>query len=237
MKKKLTSVAVVLFLCLLTAIATLFWQGYVRCKRELQAKPLEAAVTAYTGDRDYVAYEDIDEDFVNAVISVEDKRFFRRNGYDFIALCRALYHNFLAKGMVEGGSTISEQIAKNLYFGGYVNGLEEKMGEIFVLFELEKTYSKEELFALYVNMNYYGDSYWGIKAAADGYYDVSCSDLTLAQAAILAGLPNAPSVYQLSTGYELAKQRQEWVLQTMCNNGYITEKEAAEALKEDVRPK
>ena len=89
---------------------------------------------------------------------------------------------------------------------------------------------------MYVNMNYYGDSYYGISQVAKGYYDASAGDLTLAQAAILAGLPNAPSVYQLSTGYELAKQRQEWVLKTMLDNGWISEEERIQALQEDVHP-
>ena len=235
--KTLKRLCGILLLCLLSVIVTLFGQGYVRYKREIQAKPMEEAVAAYTSDPDYVPFAEIDEDFVNAVIAVEDKRYFTRKGYDVIALCRALYHNFLARGMVEGGSTITEQIAKNLYMDGYVTGLEEKTAEIIIMLELEKVFSKEELFALYANMNYYGDGYWGIKDAAEGYYDADCSDLSLAQAAILAGIPNAPSIYQLSTGYEGARSRQEWVLQTMCNNGFITKEEAGKALEEDVKPK
>ena len=235
--KTLKRLCGILLLCLLSVIVTLFGQGYVRYKREIQAKPMEEAVAAYTSDPDYVPFAEIDEDFVNAVIAVEDKRYFTRKGYDVIALCRALYHNFLARGMVEGGSTITEQIAKNLYMEGYVTGLEEKTAEIIIMLELEKVFSKEELFALYANMNYYGDGYWGIKDAAEGYYDADCSDLSLAQAAILAGIPNAPSIYQLSTGYEGARSRQEWVLQTMCNNGFITKEEAGKALEEDVKPK
>ena len=234
MTKRLTRIFGALSLCVLTALVTLFGQGYVRYQREVRALPLEEAVRAYTGDPDHVPYEQIDEDFVHAVISVEDKRFFERKGYDFIALCRALYHNFLAGGMVEGGSTITEQIAKNLYMNGYVSGLEEKVAEIFILFALEKNFSKEELFALYANMNYYGDGYWGIKEAAEGYFGCETDDLDLAKAAILAGIPNAPAIYQLSTGYEEAKKRQEWVLQTMVNNSYITEEEMTEALMEDV---
>ena len=157
-----------------------------------------------------------------------------RKGYDFVALGRALYHDLLAGEIIEGGSTITEQIAKNLYLGGYINGMEEKIAGIYLLFDLEEHYSKQELLALYVNMNYYGDSYYGIAQAAKGYYDASAGDLTLAQAAMLAGLPNAPSAYQLSTGYELAKQRQEWVLKTMQDNGCITEEEKRQALQEDV---
>lgn len=236
MTRKLTRIFGALSLCVLTALVTLFGQGYVRYRRELDEVPLEEATGVYTGNTDYVSYEEIDEDFVHAVISVEDKRFFERKGYDLIALCRALYHNFLAKDFVEGGSTITEQIAKNLYMEGYVSGLEEKTAEIFILFALEKKYSKEELFALYANMNYYGDGYWGIREAAKGYYGCDPDDLSLGQATILAGIPNAPAIYQLSTGYDGAKERQEWVLQTMVNNRYISEEEMAQALAEDVHP-
>ena len=167
---------------------------------------------------------------------MEDKRFFTRKGYDYVALFRAIYHNLKARDVIEGGSTICEQIAKNLYLEGYVEGLEEKMAEIFIMKDLEDAYSKEELFALYANMNYYGDGYWGISEAARGYYGLDCSDMSLAKAAILAGIPNAPAIYQLSSGYEDAKGRQAWVLKTMVNNGYISEEEMDEALKEDVHP-
>ncbi|MBQ6559959.1 MAG: transglycosylase domain-containing protein [Erysipelotrichaceae bacterium] len=237
MRKHLLRVFGILLLIFTVAAGTLLYQGYFRYQREIEALPVKDAVESYTLKKDYVPYEELDEDFINAVIAVEDKRFFTRKGYDFIALGRALYHDLQAGEIVEGGSTITEQISKNLYLGGYINGMEEKIAGIFLLFDLEKHYSKEELLALYVNMNYYGDSYHGISEAAKGYYDASASDLSLARAAILAGLPNAPSVYQLSDGYDKAKERQEWVLQTMCNNGYITESEVAEALQEDVRPR
>ena len=108
-----------------------------------------------------------------------------------------MYHNLKAGELIEGGSTICEQIAKNLYLGGYVDGLEEKTAEIFLMKDLEKAFSKEELFALYANMNYYGDGYWGIRAACAGYYDLGPGELSVAKAAMLAGIPNAPSLYQL----------------------------------------
>lgn len=236
MNKKLFRIFLFLLLILGVVLVTLFGQGYFRYERETEVMPLDKAVEAYTGKDDYVPYDQIDQDFVHAVVSVEDKRFFERKGYDLIALCRALYHNFLAKDFVEGGSTISEQIAKNLYLGGFINGLEEKTAGIFLMMALEQKYSKEELFALYANMNYYGDGYWGIGEAAEGYYGCSADDLSLGQAAILAGIPNAPAIYQLSDGYEQAKERQAWVLQTMVNNNYISEEEMAEASAEDVHP-
>ena len=235
MRKFIRKLFLIFLLIFVIVMTTLLSQGYVRYEREIKNKPLDQAVDEYRNKENYVEFEDIDDDFVKAVISVEDKRYFDRKGYDIIALFRALYHDFLAKDIVEGGSTISEQIAKNLYLGGYVNGMEEKMAEIYLMLDLEKHYSKQELFALYANMNYYGDGYYGIYDASMGYYHNSPSDLSLAKAAMLAGIPNAPSIYQLSSGYELAKERQEWVLYTMLNNGYISENEYDNALKEDVK--
>lgn len=236
MKKKPFRIVLVLLLILGALLAVIFIQGYFRYKEEINNLPLETAVKTYTDKTNYVPFDQINKNFVNAVISVEDKRFFERRGYDLIALVRALYHNLLAKDLIEGGSTITEQIAKNLYLGGYIGGLQDKTAGIFLMRALEQKYSKEELFALYVNMNYYGDGYWGISEAAKGYYNCDVKDLTLGQAAILAGIPNAPAIYQLSDGYELAKERQEWVLQTMVNNRYISNEEMKKALAEDVRP-
>lgn len=236
MKKKPFRIVLVLLLILGALLAVIFIQGYFRYKEEINNLPLETAVKTYTDKTNYVPFDQINKNFVNAVISVEDKRFFERRGYDLIALVRALYHNLLAKDLIEGGSTITEQIAKNLYLGGYIGGLQDKTAGIFLMRALEQKYSKEELFALYVNMNYYGDGYWGISEAAKGYYNCDVKDLTLGQAAILAGIPNAPAIYQLSDGYELAKERQEWVLQTMVNNCYISNEEMKKALAEDVRP-
>ena len=131
---------------------------------------------------------------------------------------------------------VREKLVELLREVQYLGGLEEKIAEIFLMNDLEREYSKKELFALYANMNYYGDGYWGIHDACKGYYDQSPNDLSLAKAAILAGIPNAPAIYQLSDGYEKAKERQAWVLQTMVNNDYISSLEAEEAKKEDVRP-
>ncbi len=234
MKHAVRRILLLIIVVFLLVAGGLLRQGYVRYQEEIAANPIEKSVAHYTEQENYVRFEDIDEDFVHAVISVEDKRFFERKGYDFIALFRALYANFRARRLVEGGSTISEQIAKNLYLNGKVIGIEDKMAEIWLMFHLEKVYTKEELFALYANMNYYGDGHWGIRQAAEGYFDVSPSDLTLAEAAMLAGIPNAPAIYQLSTGYELAKERQEWVLSTMVRNGYISEEESAAAAAEPI---
>lgn len=235
MKKFLKSLLIILLVSILGISAYIYHNASNLYKDLTTVLPIEKAVNKYVKPS-LLDFEDIDKDFVNAVISVEDKRFFQRKGYDYIALFRAIYNNIVYREFVEGGSTISEQIAKNLYFEHYPRGLDEKLCEILIMHDLEDKYSKEELFALYANMNYYGDGYWGLKRAAWGYYGKKANDLSLAQAAMLAGIPNAPGAYQLSSGYDLAKNRQEKVLLTMVNNGYISEEEKANALLEDVKP-
>ena len=235
-KKIVLKFLLVIFALLLAAGVFLFALGRLRADEVISQKPITVAVEEYTGTEKYVTYEEIDPDFVNAVIAVEDKRFFTRRGLDWIALARAVIENIQAGALVEGGSTISQQIAKNLYFGFQRTGIKDKVAEIFVMADLEEKYSKEELFALYASMNYYGDQYYGLSEAAKGYYGTTASDLTLAQAAMLAGLPNAPSVYQLSSGFDLAKKRQEKVLQCMYSNDFIDEEEFKKALQEDVSP-
>ena len=125
MRKKLFWIFPVLLMMLAVFTAIIFRQGYLRYKKEVEDLPLDEAVRFYTETDNYVPYDQIDQDFINAVISVEDKRFFDREGYDLVAWCRAMYHNFKAKGFVEGGSTITEQIAKkgfrfaHFHKGGY----------------------------------------------------------------------------------------------------------------------
>ena len=235
MKKLLKTACTLLITLLIVFCSFTYLKAYNLYKTKINELSIEDAVKKYTYNR-YLTFDEIDEDFVNAVIAVEDKRFFDRKGYDYIALIRAIYNNIIFRDFVEGGSTITEQIAKNLYLERTPRDLDEKICEILIMYDLEEKYTKEELFALYANMNYYGDGYWGLKQAARGYYGVHANNLSLAQAAMLAGIPNAPSAYQLSSGYELAKNRQEKVLTTMVNNNMISETQKQEALLEDVRP-
>ena len=235
MKRLLKTICLLLIMLLIVLSSYTYVRARHLYNTKISELSIEDAVKQYTYNK-YLTFDEIDEDFVNAVVSVEDKRFFDRKGYDYIALIRAIYNNIIFREFVEGGSTITEQIAKNLYLERTARSLEEKICEIMIMYDLEEKYSKEELFALYANMNYYGDGYWGLKNAARGYYKAQANDLSLAKAAILAGIPNAPSAYQLSTGYELAKNRQEKVLTTMVNNNIISEQEKAEALLEDVTP-
>jgi monofunctional glycosyltransferase len=239
MKKKshvVRNTILALLAVLLLAGGALVRRGYVTYRQVTSETSVVEAATPYFSSSSYTSFKDLNENFVNAVVAVEDQRFFRRYGFDWVALCRALLNNLEAGSIVEGASTISQQIAKNLYFSDTPRGIEEKVAEVFIMYDLEKTYSKASLLALYVSMNYYGDGCWGIASAAEGYYGVTPAELDLAQSAMLAGIPNAPSAYQLSTGYDLAMQRMKKVLTRMVEEDYITQEEMDAALQEDMHP-
>lgn len=227
-----------IFLSILFLILTVFghtlYQGYRTYKIAISKQSIVDAVQTYREKPNYVDYASIDSDFIHAIIAIEDRRFFLREGIDWRALFRAALRNLKANQAVEGGSTITQQIAKNLYFVRQKRGIYEKIAEVYIMYDLEHLFSKEELLALYSNMNYYGDGYWGIHDAADGYFHTSADQLSIAQASLLAGIINAPSAYQLSTGYDLALQRQKKVLQAMRDTNYISADEYQEAQSEKI---
>lgn len=230
MIKKLKKVLIAFFLVLAIAASGVFIAGFNLYRQKIESTPLPVAVEPYISSERYSPFEEIDPDFVDAVVAIEDKRYFKRDGYDWIALFRAIINNYRAKRFVEGGSTIGEQVAKNLYFYGEERGLLEKIAEVFLMNAIEDAYSKEDVFALYASMNYYGDGYWGLKEASRGYFEKQCNDLSIPEAAILAGIPNAPAILQLSTGYDKAKDRQEKILKKMLEEGYISEDEYDQSL-------
>lgn len=232
LRRLLILTAVILFVCVGSILNT----GWVRYRRAIEEMPLKTAVDAVRASRNYVPFDQIDRDYVNAVVAVEDKRFFSRSGFDYAALVRAMINNFRQGKAIEGGSTIPQQTAKNLYFigRGKTRGVPEKVAEVFLMYDMEEQYTKQDILALYAALNYYGDGYWGLDHASRGYYGVPSSDLTIAQSAMLAGIPNAPSVYQLSSGYDLALSRQRRVLSNMRREGYLSEEDYQEALNEDV---
>ena len=165
-------------------------------------------------------FEDLPEFYVNAVTATEDKDFWGHKGIDPSAIIRAILHDIRELGFVEGGSTITMQNAKNLYYT-QEKRLERKAAEIFAAFEIEDKLSKEQIFELYVNTIYFGSNYYGIYAASMGYYGVPPERLTDERCAVLAGIPQAPSVYSPDENPDLAQQRAEQVLDRMRECGYI----------------
>ena len=166
----------------------------------------------------FTQYEDLPEFYINAVISVEDHRFRRHPGIDPIAICRAAWTDIKAMSFVEGGSTITQQLAKNMLFT-QDKKMERKMAEVFAVLDIEREYSKEEILELYVNTSSFGSGYYGIYAAAEGYFGKPPSELTDYESAMLAGVPNAPSMYSPDVSMEQASQRVGQVLRSMVEYG------------------
>ena len=133
---------------------------------------------------------------------------------------------------MEGGSTITQQVAKNLYFiGTDTNSMYRKIAEIFMAYDLEKNYQKDEILEFYVNTIYFGDGYYGIEEACQGYLKKTSKDMTLYEATMMAGIPNAPSVYAPTANMNLTLSRQKKVISTMVENEYLTQEQADELVK------
>lgn len=228
--RRLISTILVLLLILCGVIGGI---GYMEYKNAMEENPLVEKIMEIQNQEDYVQYEDISEDFLNGLVAIEDQRFYEHNGVDYIALLRTLWANIQAKDILGGGSTLTQQLAKNLYFMDSTRPT-RKIAEIFVAYDLEKMLEKEEILEIYANIVYYGDNYYGIYEASYGYFHVDPSNLSLAQASMLAGLPQAPSVYALSNNNAASYTRQEEVLKAMLKHGYIDTDELVEALRSEL---
>lgn len=199
--------------------------GFCYYSNALKEKPLISRIEEITKQEHYTPFEELPKNYVNAVIAVEDHRYYSHGAIDPIGIARAFYTNIRDGEFDEGGSTITQQVAKNVIFN-QDKTLIRKLGEIFAAYDLEKNYSKDEIFALYVNSSYFGEGYYCIYNASQGYYDKNPKDLNLDEASMLAGIPNAPSVYSPTVNPELSKKRQRHVLNKMVEYGYISQEEA-----------
>lgn len=200
-------------------------KGYEAYQEAVDNISLEDKVASIREKDSFTEYEELPEIYVQAVMAVEDKRFERHIGVDFIAICRAVRNDILAGSFVEGGSTITQQLAKNLYFS-QDKDLVRKVAEVFVALDLERNYSKEEIFELYVNAIYFGDGYYDVASASEGYFGKEPEDMSDYECTLLAGIPNAPSVYAPTKNPGLAAKRQLKVVERMEACGYFSTEEA-----------
>lgn len=157
--------------------------------------------------------------------------FYNHSAIDLKSIFRAVLVNIKDQDFSEGGSTITQQVAKNVFYN-QKKELTRKVAEAFTAFDIEEQYSKRDVLEIYVNINYYGSGYYGIYDACKGYLDKVPEDMTLAECALLAGIPNAPSVYSPKENKDLSIKRQKIVLNSMLENNYITQKEYDDALEE-----
>lgn len=223
-----------LFLSILLVViligGTFTYQGYDLYKTAIDEISIEDKVEEIKGEKeDYVKFNELPQDYINAVVAVEDRRFFEHNGIDPISISRAVLKDIQTLSLAEGGSTITQQLAKNTYFTQRKE-FTRKIAEIFMAFEYEETCTKEEIFELYVNTIYFGDGYYCISDAAEGYFDKEVEEMDLYECTLLAGIPNAPSVYSPTKNPELARQRQAQVLNKMVKYNYLTQQKADELL-------
>jgi len=180
-----------------------------------------------------VPFEKIPKQLVQAFVAAEDASFFKHQGLDFQSILRAALKNVKAGGIAQGGSTITQQVAKKLLLTSE-RTFTRKFKEAILAWRMEKALTKEEILYLYLNQIYLGHRAYGVEAAAENYFDKNVEQLTLAESAILAGLPQAPSRYSPYRHYERAMKRQKYVLERMVKEGFITQIEADTAAVEEV---
>ena len=213
------------------SIALLFvGNGYDMYKQAIEQISVEDKIAEIKDKENYTNFSELPQMYKNAVIAVEDHRFYKHNGIDIIAIGRSAFNDIKAMSFVEGGSTITQQLAKNIYFT-QEKKIERKIAEVFMAFEIEKNCDKDEILELYLNTSYFGDGYYTPKEACRGYFNKELNEMTDYECILLAGIPNAPSVYAPTKNPELAKQRQKQVMKKMIEYGYLTEEEADNILK------
>ena len=244
--------ALVLIVVLLAGAAVLFYQVLLADlpRPDRPYSHVSAQSTLITDRSGRLLYEIIDPDgskqvplaladvplaCQQATIATEDSHFYEHPGVDPLAIVRAVWQNWRAGHTVSGGSTLTQQLARNLYLSDQERterSLRRKLREAWLAWRMERLYSKQDILALYLNTTYYGHFAVGIEAAAQAYFGMHAHELDLAQCALLAGLPQYPAGYNPIENPEAARQRQAVVLSLMVRDGYISLAQATDAGKE-----
>ncbi len=185
-------------------------------------------------NRELVPIDQIPTKVVNSFLAAEDDNFYEHNGVDYLGVVRAMLANIRAGRVVQGGSTITQQVAKQLLLSKE-RSITRKIKDFLLAQRIEEKFTKEEILYLYLNQVYLGGGYYGVKAAAHGYFDKELSEITVAQSALLAGLLVAPGKYSPYVNPKYAKIRQQYVLRRLKDTGKITVEQYKEALKEDIQ--
>ncbi len=193
-------------------------------------------ITALRSGKDayYLTYEELPRAAVDAMLATEDRKFYSHEGVDYLANLRALLELVRHKGVAtQGGSTITQQLARTIYLTNEVT-YERKLTEIFLAWELEELYTKNEILEFYLNNIYFANSFYGIQAAAEGYFGRSVKDLTLSETVFLCAIPNNPSLYDPLLRMEKTVERRDRMLKQMWEEGKIGEEEYQSAVTEEI---
>lgn len=227
--KLIWKILIVLLVLVVILFSVFFLIGYTTYSKALDEKPLVERVKEVSSMEHFVRFNDMADYYRNAVIAIEDHRYYEHGPIEIRSIARAIFNNIKSWDFVQGGSTITQQVAKNIILS-QEKTLSRKLAEVIAAFDLEKNYSKNEIFELYVNTANFGNGYIGIYAASMGYYNKEPKDLDLNEASMLAGVPNAPSIYAPNINPTLAKQRQAQVINAMLKYGYISNEQALEVI-------
>ena len=181
-----------------------------------------------------VKISQVPRDLQNAFVAVEDNRFYEHMGVDPRGIMRALWSNVRGQAISEGGSTITQQLAKNAYLT-QDRTLKRKVQEVFLALQLERQYTKQEILELYLNQIYFGQGAYGVQAAAKTYFGKNVEDLDLNECAMLAGIPKSPNYYSPTNNLQAAEERKSVVLDQMEKYGYINASQASKTKKEELK--
>ena len=231
--KKLIIIIIVIALIAVGIVGGKFvYEAHEMYKQKLEETQIEDKISEIRNNGKYTKLEEIPQIYKDAVLAVEDHRFYEHGAIDIISIGRAIYKDITTRSLAEGGSTITQQLAKNTYFT-QEKKMSRKISEIFMAREYEKNLTKDEILELYINTCYFGNGYYSLKEAAKGYFNKEVKDMTDYECIMLAGIPNAPSVYAPTKNPELAKQRQKQVADAMVAHGYIKQDEVDKILKKE----
>lgn len=258
----LLKMIVVLFLIVISILGILFYKKYGKriLKMEEDAKRIVkmsnpdtfrqtetsllydadgGILSRLKGEKDvyYIRYEDIPKEAIDAIISIEDKKYFKHKGYDGLAILRAGLAYIKNKGVItQGGSTITQQLARNIFLS-FEESWERKAKEIFISIELEKKYTKKELMEFYLNNIYFANGYYGIQSASQGYFGKSVTSLSLSQITFLLSIPNSPNRYDPYENMDGTLGRRDRILGQMFQDGKIGKEDLKKAKEETIKVK
>ena len=229
--KFILKLLLILFVICFVIVGLYVIKGHYMYETALKESPIEEKIAEIKSKDNYTTLEEVPKIYKDAVIAVEDHRFYDHSGIDILAILGAVINDLSNGKLVQGGSTITQQICKNIYFT-QDRRLERKVAETFMAAKLEDTCSKDEILELYINTCFYGNNCYTLKEASNLYYKKTPIELSDFEATLIAGIPNAPSVYNPIHSEKLAKERQKQVLYAMVKYGYITKEERDKILDE-----
>lgn len=251
-------IQLVLLVLVLIAAAYYFYGGYGKQVEELKQEAVRlvrqsdvdtfkanqtsivyasdgSVISTLKGEKDsyYVSIEEMPVDAVTAIVSIEDKKFFRHHGIDYRALLRAVKAMVQNGEVKQGGSTITMQLARNIFLS-QEKTWQRKVEEMYIATELENKYSKDQILEFYLNNIYFGNGYYGIQSAARGYFDRDVESLSLSQIAFLCAIPNNPTLYDPVTNKDNTVSRRDRILKNMLDDGKISQMDYAQAVAEQI---